>query len=193
MQPGAPGLRFPVRVDRTWLKADLDNATAAGREALASSLAGFRKSGVPADRLKACDPDGRDGTKLRGCVKVYLPPPLGPWGCCLHRRNFRRRQGPNTGPPRGGRTPSQQALAAERLRSCPPTFARTRRERLSQRNSASDPNPAFAGDLADSERQDLRDHPELEGAVELVAGTIETPDHTEPDPRIGRHRTTGDR
>lgn len=80
MQPGAPGLRFPVRVDRTWLKADLDNATAAGREALASALAGFRKSGVPVARLKACDPDGRDGTKLGGCVKLYLPPPLGPWG-----------------------------------------------------------------------------------------------------------------
>ena len=34
----------------------------------------------------------------------------------------------------------------------------------------------------------LRDHPELEGALELVSGTIETPDHTEPDPRVGRHR-----
>jgi hypothetical protein len=80
MEPGAPGLRFPVRVDRTWLKADLDNATPAGREALASALAAFRKSGVPVERLRACDANGRDGTNLGGCVKVYLPPPLGPWG-----------------------------------------------------------------------------------------------------------------
>jgi hypothetical protein len=34
----------------------------------------------------------------------------------------------------------------------------------------------------------LRDHPELEGALELVVGTVETPDHAEPDPNAARHR-----
>lgn len=94
MEPGAPGSSFPVRINRTWLKSDLDNATPAGREVLASAVAGFTKSGAPVDRLKACDANGRDGTRLGGCVKVYLPPPLGPWGAVFTGAIPRDDEGP---------------------------------------------------------------------------------------------------
>ena len=34
----------------------------------------------------------------------------------------------------------------------------------------------------------LRDHPELVDGLDLVAGTVEAPDHSESDPIVGRHR-----
>lgn len=34
----------------------------------------------------------------------------------------------------------------------------------------------------------LRDHPELDGALELAMDTVQAPDHSEPDPRAGRQR-----
>lgn len=94
MEPGAPGSSFPVRVNRTWLKADLDNASPAGRETLASAVAGFTNAGVPIDRLKTCDAEGRDGTRLEGCVKAYVPPPLGPWGAVFTAAVSQEGEGP---------------------------------------------------------------------------------------------------
>lgn len=33
----------------------------------------FERDGVPERELQACDPEGRDGTRLGGCLKIYLP------------------------------------------------------------------------------------------------------------------------
>lgn len=35
---------------------------------------------MPFNGLRNCDAEGRDGTSLSGCVKVYLPPPAGRFG-----------------------------------------------------------------------------------------------------------------
>jgi hypothetical protein len=38
----------------------------------------FEKTGVPIAQLKACEPEGRAGTRLPHCVNVYLPAPERP-------------------------------------------------------------------------------------------------------------------
>lgn len=43
----------------------------------------FEVDGVRIDQLRACEPEGTDGTALPHCVKVYLPPPAGPHGMVL--------------------------------------------------------------------------------------------------------------
>jgi hypothetical protein len=53
--------------------------------AAAEALRGLRKDlqrfgGVPRSRLKACQEEGRDGTRLPGCVKTYVPWPDGRFG-----------------------------------------------------------------------------------------------------------------
>jgi hypothetical protein len=40
----------------------------------------LRKEGIPLDWLRRCEAEGRDGTRLPGCVKVYIPQPAGRWG-----------------------------------------------------------------------------------------------------------------
>jgi hypothetical protein len=40
----------------------------------------LEREGQSIDALFACDEEARDGTRLPGCVKVYLPPPGGPLG-----------------------------------------------------------------------------------------------------------------
>jgi hypothetical protein len=42
-----------------------------------------RAGGLPADQLNACDPEGRDGTRLGGCVKTYVPWPAGRFGAVM--------------------------------------------------------------------------------------------------------------
>lgn len=34
-----------------------------------------RDGGIPVSRLNRCDAEGRDGTRLAGCVKTYVPWP----------------------------------------------------------------------------------------------------------------------
>lgn len=59
---------------------DLRNATAAGREAARRARRKLERRGQPIAELLACDEEGADGTRLAGCVKTYVPQPLGPWG-----------------------------------------------------------------------------------------------------------------
>ena len=80
-QPGGP--RFAVRVDDAVLEEDLAHATVAGRQAIGPAIARLARDGVPAAWLKRCQAESRDGTRLPGCVKIYLPPPDGPWGAVL--------------------------------------------------------------------------------------------------------------
>jgi hypothetical protein len=82
VNPGA-GPRFAVRVIDEVLAEDLMRCTPAGRVAIESMIAGLRTDGVPPEWLRRCEEEGRDGTRLGGCVKLYIPQPSGRWGGVL--------------------------------------------------------------------------------------------------------------
>jgi len=52
----------------------------AGAEALRKARSRFDQDGVEIKALRRCDPEGRDGTELPACFKVYLPAPNGKFG-----------------------------------------------------------------------------------------------------------------
>jgi hypothetical protein len=84
MSPAAPEPVFPVGFDDDALAEDLDHLPATAEEA----LRGFRKAlhrerGLPRSKLMACQAEGRDGTRLPGCVKTYIPWPAGRFGAVL--------------------------------------------------------------------------------------------------------------
>jgi len=74
------GPRFAVHVDAEALAEDLSHATAAARAAIGPLVERLRREGVPAQWLRRCEAEARDGTRLPGCVKLYIPPPAGRWG-----------------------------------------------------------------------------------------------------------------
>ncbi len=69
-----------VAFDEAAWSEDMRNATDAAREIAARRRAQLERDGQPIDELRACDSEGSDRTSLPGCVKVYIPPPYGPWG-----------------------------------------------------------------------------------------------------------------
>lgn len=77
-QPFGPA--FPVHVDERELAEDLARATDAGRAAIEPMIQRLADDGVPVAWLKRCDAEARDGTRLPGCVKLYIPQPAGQWG-----------------------------------------------------------------------------------------------------------------
>lgn len=83
MANGSSGVRFAVRLDPAVIEEDLAHATDAGRAAIKRALAEVADDGVPVAWLKRCHAEGRDGTRLPGCVKIYIPHPDGPWGAVL--------------------------------------------------------------------------------------------------------------
>lgn len=52
----------------------------AGAGALRDARSEFEVEGVEMRSLRRCDPEGRDGTRLPACLKIYLPPPNGKFG-----------------------------------------------------------------------------------------------------------------
>ncbi len=78
MSPSEP--HFPVRVDPDARDADLARTTPAGQTAAETALGAYQAGGVPHSHLKPCEREGRDGTHLPDCVKVYLPRPDGRFG-----------------------------------------------------------------------------------------------------------------
>ena len=74
------GPTFPVHVDERELVEDLAHASEAGRAAIESMVQSLKAGGCPAAWLKQCDIEARDGTRLPGCVKLYIPQPAGRWG-----------------------------------------------------------------------------------------------------------------
>lgn len=73
----ADNRRFPVYVDEETFTEDLEHATPAGRQVAERARSRLETEGIAAGELRACDPEGRDGTRLGGCVKIYLPQPTG--------------------------------------------------------------------------------------------------------------------
>jgi hypothetical protein len=77
---------FAVYVDEKALTEDLSHASEAARKAIGPVVEFIRTAGVPVGWLKRCEAEGRDGTRLPGCVKFYIPHPAGPWGAVLTAR-----------------------------------------------------------------------------------------------------------
>jgi hypothetical protein len=72
---------FPVGFDDDALEEDLAHLPASAEEALRSFHKDLRRlGGLPKSRLMACHAEGRDGTRLGGCVKTYIPWPDGRFG-----------------------------------------------------------------------------------------------------------------
>jgi len=70
-------------VDDVALAEDLAHLSAAARTAIGPVVERLRHDGVPVQWLRRCEPEGRDGTRLPGCVKFYIPRPAGRWGAVL--------------------------------------------------------------------------------------------------------------
>jgi hypothetical protein len=71
---------FPVYVDERELAEDLGRGSDPARAAIGPFIEQLKADGVPSGWLKRCDSEARDGTRLPGCVKVYIPQPAGRWG-----------------------------------------------------------------------------------------------------------------
>jgi len=113
--------RFPVYVDDEALTEDLEQVSPAGREIAERERARLEREGIAASELRACAPEARDGTRLPGCVKTYLPAPDGAWGMVFRAWD---REGPGLAylafgmrHPRRPWQPSVYQVAHERLHS----------------------------------------------------------------------------
>jgi hypothetical protein len=72
---------FPVGFDDDALAEDLERLPASAEIALREFRKELRRhGGIPLSRLKACQAEARDGTRLGGCVKTYIPWPNGRFG-----------------------------------------------------------------------------------------------------------------
>jgi hypothetical protein len=80
MAAQSSGPAFPVHVDERELAEDLGHASEAGQVAIEPMVQRLRADGAPVAWLKKCDAEARDGTRLPGCVKLYIPQPAGQWG-----------------------------------------------------------------------------------------------------------------
>lgn len=72
--------RARVRFDDVAWRADLARLTPAGVTAATRARRTLERDGAPIEQLRACAAEGRDGTRLPGCAKIYVPMPAGPWG-----------------------------------------------------------------------------------------------------------------
>lgn len=74
---GRPAAR--VHFDDALFEADLARASVRGRAALAAARSRLERDGMRAQERRACSAEHRSGTRLPGCVKVYVPDMAGPW------------------------------------------------------------------------------------------------------------------
>lgn len=79
MNDKRPG-RAPALFDDAAFAEDLRRASDSGQEVALTARREFEAQGVPTKGLLACDEEGPDGTALRHCVKMRLPPPDGKFG-----------------------------------------------------------------------------------------------------------------
>jgi hypothetical protein len=70
----------PALFDDAAFAEDLRRTSKAGEEVARAARKEFEGEGVPVTSLLACDEEGPDGTELRHCVKLRLPPPNGKFG-----------------------------------------------------------------------------------------------------------------
>ena len=70
----------PVHFDDGLFAADLARLPESARGALETARGRYEREGVPASERRHCDAEHPSGTRLRGCLKVYIPDFTGPWG-----------------------------------------------------------------------------------------------------------------
>jgi hypothetical protein len=70
----------PVAFYELAWQEDLRRATGSAKRIGEETRSRLEREGQAVDALFACDEEARDGTRLPGCVKVYLPPLGGPLG-----------------------------------------------------------------------------------------------------------------
>lgn len=81
MAEARPEPVFPVGFDEDALAEDLERLPAGAEIALREFRKELeRQGGIPKSKLRACQAEGRDGTRLSGCVKTYIPWPDGRFG-----------------------------------------------------------------------------------------------------------------
>jgi hypothetical protein len=69
----------PVHFDDALFAADLARLPEGARNALETARARYEFNGVPASERRHCDAEHPSGTRLPGCLKVYIPDFTGPW------------------------------------------------------------------------------------------------------------------
>ena len=74
------GQRFPARFDPDPWDEDLARSTPVGRTTAEAARGHYEPDGIPRSNLKPCEAEGRDGTSLPDCAKIYLPLPNGRFG-----------------------------------------------------------------------------------------------------------------
>lgn len=79
MSPHRGGRVYRVLFDELAFSEDLGHSTTAGRRVARDARLRMERDGIAASALRPCQPDGRDGTRLSNCVKIYLPDDTGPW------------------------------------------------------------------------------------------------------------------
>lgn len=80
--PAAPIV--PVQFNEHAIAEDLTHHAPVARKALDLFRREVdRDGGLPFSRLKSCEDESRDGTRLGGCVKTYVPWPTGRFGLVL--------------------------------------------------------------------------------------------------------------
>jgi hypothetical protein len=77
---------FRVAFDDAAFAEDLGHSAPNASAAAQNERDALAKDGLLSNRLKACEDEGRDGTRLPGCAKVYIPEPDGPWGMVFELR-----------------------------------------------------------------------------------------------------------
>jgi hypothetical protein len=70
----------PVRFEEALFDADRARLPERARAALDATRGRYEREGVPASERRHCDAEHPSGTRLRGCLKVYIPDFTGPWG-----------------------------------------------------------------------------------------------------------------
>jgi hypothetical protein len=122
----APTRRLPARFPTAAWEQDLAAASPTGVEIARQARRRYERDGVPLTELRPCDPEARDGTRLKDCVKTYLPPPAGRFGMVFQVARAPERVelaylafGARHHP-RGSRTPTVYELAHHRLHNMPP-------------------------------------------------------------------------
>ena len=69
----------PVHCDDALFAADLARLPERARAALDAARGRYEREGVTASERRHCDAEHPSGTRLRGCLKVYIPDFTGPW------------------------------------------------------------------------------------------------------------------
>jgi hypothetical protein len=66
-----------------WLRTSRGWARAVWKRSRRWGASSNRLGGLPRERLLVCDAEGRDGTRLGGCVKTNVPWPAGRFGAVM--------------------------------------------------------------------------------------------------------------